>query len=386
VISGIACVDVNYKRTKGVIRPLVYLVDDARRDRARVESDRWCQLRHKSADPRNSLLDNAKVRWVDEFSLIDLDYVYNNHNNHYLKDIVWLLDVALWQMELQKSSTLPKGNTTFVPSLFTRPKHIFFPQALADFEKQTDRDINRINLALVLGLDARELYNGQKYGQDNRLFTRPFLEAFPAEKERFIFYGEERLNTRHDLVCTWKLTVGAKLGNMGHERVCSRRVVLLQRHKTRGFRNIKPLVAAMKAAASNYGFEFEYHTTQFLLSAEEHVRLFSRIGVLLTPHGSQAMGGMWMPRHSAIIEAFPPGYTDYAFDLLSSACNLWHYEIQGVIPDELKEKYEKVCGGKMKSFFAQCTQMKFQKVQVDVDETVRTVLLALKRLGHHIPK
>lgn len=444
VISGIACVDVNRQRAKGVVRPLIYLVDDTRRNGQRVESDRWCSLRHKSADPRyfgprdwplidyfaprqsclnaqwrtkHSLLENGSnpnVRWVDEFSLIDLDYVNNNHNNHYLKDIVWLLDVALWQQNIQKSSTLPHGNNSHIPSLFTMPKHILFPQATSDFVKQTGRDVNRINLALVLGLDARQLYRGQKYGRDRRIYTRPFLDAFPESKDRFIFYGDERANSANDLVCTKKLTVGAKLGNMGHERVCThlrestwklyglsrpalassggylryhrppRRVVLLQRHRTRGFRNINPLVTAMRAAAAKYGFEFEYHTTQSLVTAEEHVRFFSRIGVLLTPHGSQAMGGMWMPRHSAIIEAFPPGYTDYAFDLLSTACNLWHYEIQGVVPEDLKAKYARVCAGKMKSFFDQCVQMKFERVQVDIDETVRTVLLALKRLGHYV--
>lgn len=199
VISGIACVDVNRDRTKGVLRPLIYLVDDTRRDGATVKSDRWCRLRHKSADPRYfgprdwplvdyfaprqsclnakcrtklSLLENdgannskPRVRWVDAFSLIDLDYV---NNNHYLKDIVWLLDVALWQKNIHMSSPLPHGNTTFVPTLFTNLKHIPFPQASGDFIKETNRGVNRIHLAVVLGLDARELYDGQKYSREHR--------------------------------------------------------------------------------------------------------------------------------------------------------------------------------------------------------------------------
>lgn len=187
-ISGIACVEAQ--------RPLIYLVDDTRRNGERVESDRWCDKRHISADsryfgprvwppveyfgPRHSCLNaewrttsflrgirhNSDVSWVDDISVIDLDYINNNHNNQYLKDIVWLLDVALWQKNIRKSSTLPNNKNSYIPQLFNAPKHILFPQDTSEFVKQTNCDVNRMNLAIVLGLDAGELYRGQKHGRE----------------------------------------------------------------------------------------------------------------------------------------------------------------------------------------------------------------------------
>ena len=444
VLEGIACVDVNEARTRGVVRPLIYLVDDGRKDGDVVSNDRWCQLRHRSSDPRYfgsrewpprndlfaprhsclnarwrtraSLFENAtappNVRWLDEFALVDLDYVSNDHNNHYLKDIVWLLDVALWQKSLNDSSTLDTRD--HLPSLFAqRPKHVFMPQGIADFEKQTRRDVNRLNFALIFGLDPRELYRGQLRKPDNKIWTRPLHASYPQLDRQLVFYGNERVNTTNDLVCTRKMYVGSKLGDMGDERVCQylrkeswrlyaieppkralsgylyyerppRRVVLLQRHLTRRFRNLDAVVAALRNAARAHAFEFELHTTAELKNAEDHVRFFSRIGVLLTPHGSQAMGAMWMPRHAALIEVFPPAYTDFAFNLLSSACNLWYYEIQATVPADLKALYDARCGKKIRSFYDQCVQMKSVSIDVDVDEAVRTVLFALKRLGHDI--
>lgn len=444
VLQGIACVDVNEKRTKGVVRPRVYLIDDARRDGDIVSNDRWCQLRHRSSDPRyfasrewpprydlfaprhsclnaywrtkSSLFRNysspARVRWLDELALIDLDYVNNDHNNHYVKDIVWLLDVVLWQKALNQTSTL--GTRDHLPQLFPdHPKHVFMPQGIADFDKQTRRDVNRLNFALIFGLDPRELYRGQHRLPDNKIWTRPLRTSYPQLKERLVFYGNERVNTTNDLVCTRKMIVGSKLGDMGHERVCQylrqeswrlydiappqravsgylhyerppRRVVLLQRHITRRIRNLDAVTAALRNAARKHVFEFELHSTAELKNAEDHVRFFSRIGVLLTPHGSQAMGAMWMPRHAALIEVFPPAYTDFAFNLLSSACNIWYFEIQASVPADLKKVYEQRCGKKIRSFYDQCVQLKSLSIDVDVDEAVRNVLFALKRLGHDI--
>lgn len=443
VFTGISCIDVNETRTEKVTRPLVYLVDDDHADGEIVSSDRWCQLRHKSSDPRyfanrdwpprndliaprwsclnakwrtevsllnSTVIPPARIKWLDEISLVDLDYVNNDHNNHYVKDIVWMLDVALWQDNLISSST--QKNSPHIPRLFGPPMHVFLPQSRLDFEKQTRRDVNKLNLAIILQQNARGLYEGAERTPDNRVRARPILEAYPDLEKKLVFYQDERTQP-HDLVCTRRLIVGSKLGDMGHERVCQhlrskawelfgiapppravsgylmyerppRRVVLLQRHVTRRFRNIDALTEALRNASRIHDFEFEVHPTSVLRTAEEHVRFFSRIGVLITPHGSQSMGGMWMPRHAALIEVFPPAYTDFAYSLLSGACNLWYYELQGIIPDELKDTYATRCGNKGRSFFNQCTQMKSVNVQVDVDEAVRIVLYALKRLGHDI--
>lgn len=445
VYSGVACVDVNTERAEKVVRPKLFIVDDSRIDGELVSSDRWCQQRHRSADPRyfgprewplrtdlfaprwsclNAVfrrsealfngLHKSRVRWLDDFSLIDLDYVNNDHNNHYVKDIVWLLDVALWQATISASST--SSTAGGVPVLFPPPKHILLPQSRADFIKQTRRDVNRLNFAIINQLNPELLYGGAGLSDAQAPPTQPLLEAYPELTNKLVFYGDERANTSVDLVCTRRLVVGSKLGDMGHERVCQhlrtrawrlfgiseppravsgflqfpqppKRVVLLQRHLTRKLHNVENVSDALRAAAESYGFEFELRTTKELKTAEDHVRFFSRIGVLLTPHGSQAMGGMWMPRHAALIEVFPPGYTDYAFNLLSGACNLWYYELQGLIPPGMEEVYRVKCGKKMNSFFDQCVQVKNANVVADVDEVVKTVVLALKRLGHAmIPK
>jgi len=147
---------------------------------------------------------------------------------------------------------------------------------------------------------------------------------------------------------------------------------------------LEDVSAAIRAAAEEYNFEFELHTTDSLKTVEEQVRLFSRAGVLLTTHGSQSLGGIWMPRNSAIIEVFLPGYMDLAFEMLASTCNLWHYEIQGTVPDKYKKLHKRICGKKMLSIFNRCHQMKEYFVEAPVEETVKTTLVALKRLGHDL--
>lgn len=161
-------------------------------------------------------------------------------------------------------------------------------------------------------------------------------------------------------------------------------MILLHRHLTRGFRNLEEISAAMRAAAAEYNFEFEVHTTDSVRTAEEQVRMFSRVGVLLKTHGSQSMGGIWMPRHAVIIEVFPPGNMDFSVEMIATTCNLWNYEIQGRFPDKYKNRYEKTCGEKMYSIFDRCYRMQNYFVEAPVEETIETVLVALKRLGHDL--
>jgi len=228
--------EVQKEKTKKDGTPVIYLVDDTRVDGAVVESDIWCQKRSYSADPRyfgprewpsheyfaprqsclrakwrtgKSLFSQRKlkVKWLDEFALVSLDYVSNNHNNHYLKDIIWLLDVVLWQRSISVPGTLPQERR--IPELFSPPKFIVFPQSLKNFTQQTSRDVNRLNLAIILGMDPSALYSGQKRDvRNHRMYTKQFLAAFPAAKKRLIFYGDERENSSTDLICTKKLIVG----------------------------------------------------------------------------------------------------------------------------------------------------------------------------------
>lgn len=446
LFSGISCIDLNEEQTIGVVRPQVFLVDDDKFDKSLVSHDHWCQLRAISSDPRyfanrvwppsknldaprwsclnakwrtfdslfNSTKENGekpKVRWVDKLSLVDLDYVSNSHNNHYVKDIVWLLDVSLWQQTFKNSSTSP--STSIVPQLFDdKPDLVFLPQSSSDFEKQTSRDVNKLNFALIMQQNGHDLYKNRSRESDGQLKALPILEAYPSLKKKLLFYQDERSGP-NDLICTRKFVVGSKLGDLGHERVCQhlrdkswelygveklpkaqsgylkyerppRRVILLQRHITRGFKNLDALVEGLKNASIVYDFELEVNYTSQIRTAEEQVMFFSRAGVLIAPHGAQNMGGMWMPRHAAMIEIFPPAYNDYAFNLLAGACNLWYFELFGKVPADKIEEHKEKCGEKGKSFYNQCVQMKSMYFDVDVPEAVKTVVHALKKLNHDI--
>lgn len=116
------------------------------------------------------------------------------------------------------------------------------------------------------------------------------------------------------------------------------------------------------------------------------MKFFSRVGVLLTAHGLQSMGGIYMPRYAALIEVFPPGYMDFAFNLLLQACNLWYYELQGVMPKHLEQWYKKKCGNKLKSFFDKCGNVKNMDVTADVPEVLRTVRIDVRMLGHDMTR
>lgn len=450
--SGLACIDFNESlhegNNAGNKLPQVYFIHDNHTDGAGVTHDNWCGQRFRSADPlyfgprewppssdlvlprwsclkahwrtTDSLFRNKSrpvtVKWVPNLSVINLDYERNSHNNHYLMDIIWLLDLKLWKDSQSKSFTQLK-------EIFSRQTHFMFPQSRDDFVSQTDTDINRLLFTLIFGLNASELYKNQTRDQETKkLSTQPLLEAFPALEDRLVFsrtnqdkldYNSSRVN---DLICTTKLFAGAKLGNLGHERVCTylrkssydlfgvkvpeinypntgylwidqppRRVILLHRHISRGFRNLNEIVKALNETSEKYKFEFEMHTTEELKTAEDNVKFFSRAGVLLTTHGSQSMGAIWMPRHSALIEAFPPAYNDYSFKLLASTCNVQYFELYGKIPKILIERYKRSCDDKLNSHYSQCTELKSEAVLVDVQSIIDTVLLALRKIGHEMP-
>lgn len=357
VYEGVSCVQLRNEAGVRVLMASEERVGD-------VASDRWCQMRYQSASPRYfgsrhwPILDgtfapqwsclraswskrdaifgpggetDAAVKWLDSLWMVNLDYADNPHNNHLLKDIVWMLDAALWRQSLQLDGA--QG-----PALFEDgPRHVFLPQSAKQFETQTGKDINRLLYSLVLELDPHRLYPNHTReelksplpsGSPSRKSVR-LLDAFPelARDDKLVFYGDYQSNPNVSLICTPRLTVGAKLGNVGHERVCRtlrqrswdlfgvspppmkrvgqiyypqppKRLIVLQRHITRGIGNLPELEQALRAEFEvKYGVEVEVVTTAVLKSAEDQVRFFSRAGVLLTPHGSQAMGQIWMPRH-----------------------------------------------------------------------------------------
>lgn len=164
-----------------------------------------------------------------------------------------------------------------------------------------------------------------------------------------------------------------------------KRIIVLQRHITRNIVNIDDLMARLRLEfGERRGVEVELVSTASLLSAEDTVRTFSRAGVLITPHGSQSQGQIWQPRHSAIVEIMPVGYTDYAFSLLADSCKIWYYEIQGLVdeknPARTQEYYERNC--KERNRLWPCSAVKNHGVLAPLDEIVHTVINAFERIGH----
>lgn len=457
VFEGFTCINTSSQKQFG--RPEVYFLSDHADDGREVRGDHWCRLRHQSADPRYfasrhwpiledtfvpqrsclrayyrtrkslfgaSDVATVNVKWLDSLWLVDLDYTDNSHNNHLVKDIIWLLDVVLWQqgMDLRRRpGDVSAGEYSGTAGhLFSEgPQHVYLPQGEQDFNKQTSKDVNRLTYSLILQRNLAALYpnfsaEDMKTPPTERRYAAPLLEAFPdiKENERLLFHREMIEKTPADLVCTPRFTSGAKIGNGAHERVCRyirqrsyefygieeppmrrlgalyhpqppKRLMILQRHLTRGIANLDELVAAFKAEFEPHGVEIEVVSTKDIVSAEDHVRTFARAGVLFTSHGSQAMGQMWMPRHSALIEVMPVGYTDYAFQLLSESCKIWYYELQSKVPKGRKnEDFEKECGAKKPHMLTQCTALKSVEVEAHVDQAVNKVRYAFERMGHEV--
>lgn len=372
--EGFVCVNTSKKMDFG--KPQVYFLDETETDGDDVPSDNWCGYRHQSADPRyyasrhwpiwedtfapqTSCLEafyrterslvgkslkgdatgkDAKIKWVPSMWLVDLDYVDNNHNNHLLMDIIWMLDVTLWQesVDLQSPPGLSDVQGQTAGDLFSNDhRHVYLPQGEKDFIQQTSRDINRLLYALVLQLDLPRLYPNQTR-REIRIppeaglsrYTAKLLDAYPKLKtdEQLLFHRNLRSDDDVDLVCTPRFTAGAKIHNGAHERVCRamrqrsyelfgikepemqhvgqayfpqppKRIVILQRHITRGISNADALAEALKTEFVKYAVEVEIVATEQVKSAEEHVRVFANAGVVITSHGSQSMGQIWMPRH-----------------------------------------------------------------------------------------
>lgn len=380
VYEGFICINVS-KEAKST-RPKVYFVNDYANDTETVYSDEWCQFRHQSSDPRyyasrhwpirngtfapqrsclaaefrtkQSLLGGrlqrsdgvsieeelpqSRIKWLESIWLVDLDYVSNSHNNHLLKEIIWMLDVVLWQggVDLRRRPDDPdEGIYNDTPGhLFSEgPRHVYLPQGEKDFITQTNKDVNRLTYSLVLQRDLTRLYPNvtaeELHTPSTTRRTTSLLEAFPdlKEDERLLFDRDIREDDNVDLVCSPRFTAGSKIGNGAHERVCRymrqrsyelfgvkepemkrvgqayypqppKRIIILQRHITRKIANVKELEEKLRETfEAPHGVEVEVVTTQALATAEDHVRIFARAGVVITPHGSHCMGQIWMPRH-----------------------------------------------------------------------------------------
>lgn len=353
--SGLSCIETQ-SGNEG--NPKVLFLSERNQNERKVPTDDWCGLRNQSSDPRywgssrhwpikeNTVVPqhsclNAVYKNVESFEaifkrynvifypsiwVVNLDYRKNNHNNHLLMDIIWILDAVLWKNSLQLSSEMDNTKNVFSEG----PQHIYLPQGKTDFRRQTSRDVNRFLYAIILDLNISKLYENstQVYKKSHNALqrnTRPLLDAYPElnDNKTLLFHHELIKNKKIDMVCTKKLTAGAKLSNGGHERVCRnirtksytffgirdlpkvkfgnifyprppKRVLILQRHLNRGISNAHELAVALIDEFSSFGVEVEILSTAEIQSAESQVRSLSNYGIVITPHGSQAMGLIWM--------------------------------------------------------------------------------------------
>lgn len=88
---------------------------------------------------------------------------------------------------------------------------------------------HRLLYSLVLRADLQRLYpNESREAMGIPARGRkaiPLQEAYPEweQQQKLLFYDDMRLSQEHgatDMICTSRLTVGSKIGNGGHERVC----------------------------------------------------------------------------------------------------------------------------------------------------------------------
>lgn len=362
-----------------------------------------------------------RIKWLPDLWLVDMDFPDTDHNNDFAMDLYWLLDAQIFSSALDlKQSPARSPNKYFADrQLFAGgPKHIITPQTKRQFLRQTRRDINRLLYAFVLRLDAKRLYGRIKTTQPPKKgksrWTKQLFTAYPEilNQSRILLHKELANNKQVDMVCTSRLTAGPKRYDGAHEHVCRylrdagyrlfgvpypksvvlgrirypqppKRIVILQRHQNRGILRLNEVVRALHDAFDEHSVEIEVVSTRHLQTAEEFVRVFSRAGVLISSHGSQNMGQIWMPRHAALIEVMPVGFTDYAFRLLARSCEVWYYEIQSLRnPNNSRDFYTKRCPKNEPFLLNKCHAVKGKSVLIDIEQLVFYTRDALMRLGH----
>eukprot|EP00172_Hildenbrandia_rubra_P004563 Plantae.Rhodophyta-Hildenbrandia_rubra.ctg9444.p1 GENE.Plantae.Rhodophyta-Hildenbrandia_rubra.ctg9444~~Plantae.Rhodophyta-Hildenbrandia_rubra.ctg9444.p1 ORF type:complete len:609 (-),score=63.85 Plantae.Rhodophyta-Hildenbrandia_rubra.ctg9444:544-2370(-) len=494
VFDGLTCLDLrpwSKGNTNGPSHIPVIFINEDKPDGMSVPHDNWCHLKHLIGDPRNggprawnpenytvaprwsclsavwrkwdSLRNEVRnVKYIDEdLWVVDRDYIGGSgnstkvpggltHNNHLLKDYVWMLDLLLWQ----KSLALSPHIAPFFPE---KAHHVVFPGTYHAFKQTMDKDINKLIWALQLQLDLEPLYASYggkiKSPQDSHsewMSTRianPLDEAYPSvfKDERMLFHFDfvnqandsalwEQMKNgaalkelspkvkgiagskEYDLICAPKLLVGAKLPGYGHQRVCQemrmrswdlfgikepkterrgilvrapapKRIVIINRYRTRHIKDASRLYDELKTAFDPYGIEVELISTQDLKTAEANVRAYARAGVVISPHGSQSMSMMFMPRFTALIEVFPFAYRHYAFKFGAESCQLFHYEIYGKPDPRLTQEEYDYClkhAGPLEMSACAVGNVKHVAISVDSQPVIEKTFLAFAKMGYDL--
>eukprot|EP00177_Eucheuma_denticulatum_P004549 GFKZ01008272.1.p1 GENE.GFKZ01008272.1~~GFKZ01008272.1.p1 ORF type:complete len:611 (+),score=33.88 GFKZ01008272.1:57-1835(+) len=372
----------------------------------------------------STTLTSPSVLWLPS-AIWPIHLIYNfNHNFHVFIDTIWMLDVRLFQSSMQLNNPPdqqdPASVLNFADYFFSDgPQHVYIPQSREQFEIQTENDLTRFVYALTLDLDPLHLYPNQTRKdlhtpQVNRL-TVPFLTAYPdlERSKKILFHHELVRNPNIDLVCAPRLTAGPKQPSSGHERVCRelrkkgwdffglkmpemkrvgrllfpqppRKIVLLNRHRTRQIENFDELVAGVRDAFESQGIEVEALTTKEFQSVETQVRVFGGAGVVITPHGGQCQALIWMPRHSALIEIFPVGYTEYSYIQLTEMCRVSHYEVRSEMPTGMTaEDFLTNCTFEPVDL-DRCITYRNRPVRANVGRIISVTSLAFQRMAYPV--
>ena len=362
VYAGLACIDASNSTNR---RPVVYFIDDSQPDFDPVPHDDWCATRNSSTDPRYhasyyfehlnhtfaprracldayfrttaSLLGSSPrrklpvINWRSNLWLVDLEFPENDHNPSLFTDLLWILDVAVWQntWDIRDSPFTPHMQPLFQ----TGERSFYLPQTRQQFDI-TQRNVYRLIYAMILQLDLKQLFpdltaadlSQPPESEASSRSAQPLFDAYPQLKDSFVFHGEQTARDDVELVCTPRLSVGAKVYDGAHERVCRnlrqqgydlfgiklpplkgfgqvryaplpKRVMILQRHDKRRIGNVEELVKGLQDGVGAYDVEIEVVSTNMLKTAEDWVRVMASAGVVISVHGSHLVGQIWMKRH-----------------------------------------------------------------------------------------
>lgn len=364
-----------------------------------------------------------KIKWIPNLALFDLDYQENTHNTHLAMDILWALDARLYQQSLdihrRPGYRTHRAANDHDTQLLAPGTVYYMPQSREQFLSQTSHDINRLMYAITLGQDVRRLYGADDdvktapADADTRRYTKQtVLDSYPHLRDGGMqFHGNLVTDNDTDLVCGARLTTGFKTGFTADEPVCRhvrstafelygierpenkrlgslffpqppKSILILNRHASRKLANWEEVQQQLTQRLAHLNVSVSYTSSDRMYTAEEWVRIFSSAGIVITPHGGQNMGIMFMHRFSALIEIMPVGYTEHSFNLLSEPCRVWYYEVPSLALKTNFERYNKECGEKTPHMYSPCNEYKSEDVWVTVDKLMPTVIMALERLGY----
>lgn len=369
------------------------------------------------------------VQWANgTVALLDVDPSGNDHNAHFALDTLWILDASLHDDTLRKYDASlddydDNNDVRRVKTLLNRNDEKLLYVVTQDkdaFERQTVRDLNRFMYAVLMRKDPALLYDDNTTmlhvpaTLDTRRYSKPLLEAYPELAGQLHLQGSQGSGKQQNVtICTPRLVTGFKTGFGVLEPVCrhirseayqlfgvprpevvrvgqveyaqpAKSILVVNRHFTRKIANVDQVVDVLRQKLSNVagGVPVNVIETGSMYTTEENVRAFASAGVVISPHGGQNQGVMFMQRHSALIELMAAGYTDYTYSLLCEPCQVWYFEFAASISKNDSKAYEDACGKKVPHLFTPCNEVKSWDMYVDVDKLFPVVLQALEHIGY----